>query len=41
MQIGNFIGAIYGEEELVMTAAEGGRAVSLIDQIYHFQEVAI
>lgn len=36
LQIGNFIRAIYGEEELVMTAAEGSRAVSLIDQIYNF-----
>ena len=36
LQIGNFIRAICGEEELVMTAKEGSRAVSLIDQIYNF-----
>ena len=36
LQISNFIGAIYGEEELVMTAKEGGRAVALIDAIYNF-----
>ena len=36
LQIGNFIGAICGEEELIITATEGGRAVSLIDSIYNF-----
>ena len=37
MQIGNFIKAIYGEEELVMSAKEGSRAVALIDTIYNFK----
>lgn len=35
-QIANFIGAIQGQQELVMTAKEGGRAVSLIETIYNF-----
>ena len=36
LQISNFIKAIYGEAELVMSAKEGGRAVALIDTIYNF-----
>ena len=35
-QIANFLGAICQEEELLMTASEGARAVSLIEQIYNF-----
>ncbi len=36
-QIGNFIGAIQGQQALVMTAKEGGRAVALIEAIYNFE----
>lgn len=36
LQISNFIDAICGRDELLITAAEGGRAVSLIEQIYQF-----
>ena len=35
-QIRNFIGAIRGEEELMIPATEGARAVSLIEDIYKF-----
>lgn len=35
-QIANFIGAINGEEALVVPPAEGVRAVSLIEKIYSF-----
>ena len=36
LQISNFINAICGKEPLVMTAAEGSRAVSLIEDIYKY-----
>lgn len=36
MQIKNFIGAVLGKETLAVTAADGIRAVSLIEDIYHF-----
>ena len=35
-QIGNLIGAIRGEETLLIDAAQGRRAVALIEQIYRF-----
>lgn len=35
-QIKNLIGAIHGEEELMIPATEGARAVSLIEDIYEF-----
>lgn len=35
-QLGNFIGAIHGKEELLLTAAEGSRAVGIIEDIYSF-----
>lgn len=36
LQISNFIDAIWGKGELLITAEEGGRAVSLIEDIYQF-----
>ena len=36
LQISNFIDAICGRDELLITAAEGGRAVALIEEIYQF-----
>ena len=36
LQISNFINAICSKEPLVMTAAEGSRAVSLIEDIYKY-----
>ena len=36
VQLSNFIDAVCGRGELLMTAAEGGRAVSLIEEIYQF-----
>ncbi len=35
-QLGNFIGAIHGREELLLTADEGSRAVGIIEDIYSF-----
>ncbi|MBQ3134821.1 MAG: Gfo/Idh/MocA family oxidoreductase [Oscillospiraceae bacterium] len=35
-QLGNFIGAIHGEQKLLLTAAEGSRAVGIIEDIYRF-----
>ena len=37
-QLENFIGAIRGEEELLIDANEGKRAVALIESIYKFSE---
>lgn len=36
LQISNFIDAICGRDKLLITAAEGGRSVSLIEEIYRF-----
>lgn len=35
-QLGNFINAIHGKEELLLTATEGSRAVGMIEDIYSF-----
>lgn len=36
-QLSNFIKAIFGEEDLLIDAAQGQRAVALIEEIYNFQ----
>lgn len=36
-QLSNFIKAIFGEEDLLIDAAQGQRAVELIEEIYNFQ----
>lgn len=35
-QLANFVAAVLGDEPLAVTAADGGRAVALIEEIYRF-----